>query len=266
MATSKSYFHSNVRFLRKRNKRTQEVFAKQLLMTRDKLQAIESGKTRNPLLDDLIRFAGHFNMSIDSLVKIDFRKLSESKLQDLQQVNIEQFNNKLRVLSITTDRSGNENVHYIPVKARAGYVSGYNDPEFLATLPQLRIPQLPSGKSFRMFQITGDSMLPFQEGNCIIGEFVEDWVSIKDGTLCVLILKEAQDIVFKKVTNQLRSKGKLVLSSLNRVYSSYALSGSEVLEIWKYHSHWSSNIPNDTSLDEIYNKVDLLYNLLVEKK
>src|SRR3546814_6005241 len=42
----------------------------------------------------------------------------------------------VRVLSITVDGDDKENIELVPVKASAGYLNGYADPEYIAELPK----------------------------------------------------------------------------------------------------------------------------------
>ena len=62
---------------------------------------------------------------------------------------------------------------FVPVKAAAGYLAGYADPEFIDELNTFTLPMLAPGK-YRAFEIVGDSMLPTQSGSVIVGERVGD--------------------------------------------------------------------------------------------
>ncbi len=244
MSGTKVFFHSNLRFLRERKRITQEHCAQQLGISRIKLAALESGRTENPTTADLINFSKFFKMSIDSLLKVDISKLPELKLRELEAGNdVYITGSKLRVLAITVDKENKENMEYVPVKAKAGYRSGYNDPKFLATLPKFSLPNLPREGTYRMFPTKGDSMLPIPEGSEIICRFVQDWQSIKDKALCIVILKGEQDFVFKQVSVRGRE---LLLESLNPLYKPYTVPVSEVLEIWAFHCYQSVRIPQVT--------------------
>src|SRR3546814_7467339 len=97
----------------------------------------------------------------------------------------------LRVLAISVDKSNNENVEFVPVKAKAGYASGgYSDPEYIAGLPRFSIPNLPRNGTYRIFPITGDSMLPVPDGSEVTGRFIEDWRALKTDTPCVVVRAE----------------------------------------------------------------------------
>ncbi|HEY3389742.1 MAG TPA: helix-turn-helix transcriptional regulator, partial [Prolixibacteraceae bacterium] len=124
------FFAGNIRFLRDRKKLSQETLAARLGLTRAKLAAIEGGNTRSPQPEDYLNFSEFFKISIDSLLKIDLSKLGELKIRELEAGNdVYIRGGNLRVLAISVDKSNNENVEYVPVKAKAGYMAGYNDPE-----------------------------------------------------------------------------------------------------------------------------------------
>src|SRR5690606_6829324 len=236
------FFGNNVKFLRTRKKQTQENLAKHLLMTRSKLNCIETGQTKSPSIEDMLKFSAHFKMSLDTLVKIDLSKLGELKLRELESGNdIYIKGGNLRVLAITVDRQNNENVEYVPVKAKAGYRSGHTDPQYIASLPKYSLPNLPKQGTFRIFPTEGDSMLPIPENSDVIGEYVENWSSIKPKTLCILILKSNQDFVFKMVT--LREDRNFLLESMNQVYKPYTVEANDVLEIWRFRAFTSSALP-----------------------
>jgi hypothetical protein len=69
---------------------------------------------------------------------------------------------------------------------------------------------------------------------------------LKPGTLCIVILDGEQDFVFKKVTVLPEGK-KLLLESLNRAYEPYEVSAGDVIEIWKFHSYFSKDVPERVS-------------------
>lgn len=247
----KIFFGSNVRFLRERMKANQEGLAAKLGFTRAKLAAIELGNTKSIPPEDYICFSELFKISIDSLIKVDLPKLGELKMRELEagsDVYIRGGN--LRVLAISVDKENNENVEYVPVKAKAGYVSGYNDPEFIAGLPRYSLPNLPKGGTFRIFPTVGDSMLPIPEGSEITGQYVTDWESIKPDTACIVILKGAQDFVFKLVS--LQADGMLLLRSLNPAYEAFHVAAGDVLEIWKFHAFYSRELPDpETDIQQL---------------
>jgi transcriptional regulator with XRE-family HTH domain len=260
MSSNPIFWSSNLRFLRKRKNWSQELLAEKLGMTRAKLNAHENGKTVNPTAEDLIELSSFFGLSIDTLLKVDLSQLSELKLRELESGN-DQFvtGTALRVLATTVDSDNKELIEYVPVKARAGYMAGHSDPEFIASLPRFTLPHLPQDRSYRMFPTSGASMLPIPEGSLVITEYIQDWASIKDDTLCILILKnEGQDFVFKQVQNRIKEEGKLILKSLNsEAFHPYEVPVSDVMEIWRFVSFVSEKVPTgNLSLGRIAHSLD----------
>lgn len=240
--SQKIFFAGNIKFLRERKKMSQEALASALGLTRAKLAAIEAGNTKSPQPGDYLNFSEFFKISIDTLLKIDLSKLGELKLRELEAGNdVYVRGGNLRVLAISVDKSDNENIEYVPVKAKAGYMAGYNDPEFIAGLPKYSIPNLPAQGTFRIFPSTGDSMLPVPEGSDIIAQYVPDWTAIRPGTPCIVILKGQQDFVFKMAT--VNKDGTILLKSLNPEYKPYSVESGDVMEIWRFFAYTSREFP-----------------------
>ena len=150
---------------------------------------------------------------------------------------------QLRVLSTTVDRRNRENIEMVPEKAKAGYATGFADPEFIRDLPVFQLPFLSRQKKYRTFQLNGDSMLPIPDGSYVTGEFVQDWNTLVSGHgYIVLTLDEG--IVFKIVENLLETEHILRLFSLNPVYEPFEVHVSEIREIWKFVNFISSEIPD----------------------
>jgi transcriptional regulator with XRE-family HTH domain len=240
--STKTYFHTNIKFLREKRGLTQAALCKELNIVRNKLQALESGKTINPVIADIVNFAIFYGISIDSLIRTDLSSFTEKQLSHLIGKSDDYFSGaKMRVLAISTDKVNNENIEYVPIKARAGYQAGFNDPEFIAALPKFSLPNLPPSGTFRIFPTVGKSMSPIPENSEIIGEYVVDWKTLKPDTPCVVILNGAQEIVFKLLTIQ--EGGKVLLKSLNADFKPYQVEGTEVLEVWKYFKHQTAELP-----------------------
>ena len=237
------FFSSNIRLLRGRRGQTQADLAAVLNIKRSKINAYENSVVRNPTLDALTAFSAYFRLSIDTLVKVDLSRLSEFKLLALERGHDDYAaGSKLRVLAHTVDRDNRENIEVVPLKAKAGYTSGYNDPGFISSLPTFQLPFLLHDRNYRAFQIDGDSMLPLPHGAWVIGEYVTDWREVKDGQACILLTMD-EGIVFKVVYNQIRKRKNLLLKSLNPQYKPYEIVISEVKEIWRFVNFISKELP-----------------------
>ena len=126
------FFNNNIKLLRQRRNRTQDVVANELEVTRSTLNSYENGSIKNPTLDMLIAFSKYFKVSIDTLVKMDLGKLSDFQLNELERGNdVYVTGARLRVLATTVDSTNRENIEVVPLKAKAGYTNGFADPEFI---------------------------------------------------------------------------------------------------------------------------------------
>ena len=238
------YFNTNIKLLRMRRERTQDVVANELGVSRSTLNSYENGSIKNPTLDALLSFSKYFKMSIDTLVKIDMSKLSQYQLAELEKgYDVYVTGSRLRVLATTVDSGNKENIEVVPLKAKAGYKNGYADPEFMKKLPSFQLPILLNDRKYRMFQISGDSMLPIPDKSWVIGEYLENWYDIKDGHAYVLLTQD-EGIVFKIAYNHIKKKKNLTLKSLNPVYEPYEINVTEVKEVWKFCNYMSSEIPD----------------------
>lgn len=231
------FLSTNLKFLRERKGVSQTELAKTLELSRTTLIGYEKGV--QPPFVKLIRIAEHFKISLDALVRYDLTKLSAFQLSEIERgMDVDITGQKLRILTTTTDKNGNENIEMVATKAQAGYANGYGDPEFVEKLPKFQLPFLSKNKSYRCFQIKGDSMLPIPENAWVTGSFIQDWSAIKKSTPCIIITKD-DGVVFKLVYPNLEESKTFQLVSSNRVYQPYIISAEEVLEIWKFET-WNS--------------------------
>lgn len=216
-----SLFSDNIRHLRIKKDVSQEIVAEQLFISRDSLAKYEQGKSQPPH-EILIKISRYYHVSIDLLLTVDIRKVDMDGIIQLDDNRI--------LLPITVDKAGENTIEIIPQKARAGYLNGYSDPEFIEGLQHISLPFLTNGK-FRAFPVTGDSMPPHKEGSFIIGKYIESLGEVRDGKTYILLTKD-EGIVYKRLNKN--GKNSLVLISDNTFYEPYAVKASDVLEIWEY--------------------------------
>jgi transcriptional regulator with XRE-family HTH domain len=236
------FFSSNLKLLRKRRGLTQEDLARALNIKRPTLNNYEN-KVSGPPLDVLTALSDFFALSMDTLVRIDLTKLSGFQLKELEQGNdVYVRGSRLRVLTSTVGPDNEENIELVPEKAKAGYLTGFSDPEYISSLPVFRLPFLDREKKYRTFQVSGDSMLPVPEGSWITGEFVLDWYAIKTGDACVILTRD-EGISFKIVQNNISVNGTLKCISLNPLYEPYDLLTDEIREVWRFVHFISSELP-----------------------
>lgn len=84
------------------------------------------------------------------------------------------------MLPITVDDKGNNRIKIVTEKARAGYLNGDSDPDYIESLQQMALPFLGLGK-YRAFPVEGDSMPPHKGSDIMIGRYVESIGEVQKG-------------------------------------------------------------------------------------
>ncbi len=251
------YFASNLKFLRKRRRRTQEDIALALGIKRSTLNNYENGIS-GPNIQILIRLSDYFGVAVDTLLRVDLSQLRLSQLYELEHgQDVFLRGSNIRVLATTVDSQNRENIELVSEKAKAGYLNGFSDPDYISELPAFQLPFLSSEKKYRTFQISGDSMLPIPDGAWVTGEFIQDWYELKDGDCCV-VLTLNEGVVFKKVKNRLAEAGCLELISTNRAYAPYMMQVTEIREIWKFVHFISREVPEQSTSDQLHRQMEII--------
>lgn len=207
--------NQNLKYLRKLRGWTQEEFANKLRIKRSLLGAYEEERAE-PRIDVLEVVCDIFKLTLDEILRKD---LSDNKSNYLA---------KRRAMKLAM---GRPDIPFVPVKAAAGYLAGYGDPEFIDELNTFTLPML-SGGNYRAFEIIGDSMLPTPSGSVIVGEKVDKVDDIKNDTACIVVSRH-EGIVYKRVQKDGRAKNKLTLVSDNPTYHPYTMNADDVLEMWQ---------------------------------
>ncbi|MEO5909329.1 MAG: LexA family transcriptional regulator [Pelobium sp.] len=222
----------NIKYLRKKQGLTQQQFADVMEIKRSLVGAYEEERA-DPKYDLLKKFAAYFELSIDDLIN--------EKINDTWKPKPKSDASNVRILSITVDKDDNENIELVPVKASAGYLNGYGDPEFVGTLPRFSLPIFKQG-TYRAFEIKGDSMLPLPSGAIIISEYVENWNDLKPGETAIVVSKN-EGVVYKRMGSKLKQDKGIKLVSDNPIYEPYYVSSEDILEIWKAKAFISTELP-----------------------
>ncbi|MBK8086713.1 MAG: LexA family transcriptional regulator [Chitinophagaceae bacterium] len=206
--------NQNMKYLRKLRGFTQDEFAQKIGIKRSLVGAYEEERAE-PNYEVLETVSDLFKVSIDDLLRKDLSETKGSYLAKRRQ---------LKMLAETNV------IHFVPVKAAAGYLNGYADPEFLDELNTFTLPMLTSG-TYRAFEIIGDSMMPTPSGSVIVGAKVENLDDVKNNN-AYIVLSKSEGVVYKRVLKSNRSKNKLTLLSDNPVYQPYQVNTEDVLEFW----------------------------------
>jgi transcriptional regulator with XRE-family HTH domain len=234
---------NNIKMLRKRAKRSQEEMANQFGLTRSSYSGYENN-VAEPNIATLNNISKFYGITLDDLVNNDFSLYSEADWSIIDRgVYADTKGGKLRVLMSVVDQNNEELIEMIPQAARAGYISGYADPEYLKVLPTFSLPFLSKDKKYRSFPIEGDSMPPVSHGSFVTGEFIQNWNSIKNGTPCIVVTKN-DGIVFKIVNNLIESQRSLQLCSTNPLYPPYMVNANDILEVWKFVNYIAKEMPD----------------------
>lgn len=206
----------NLKYLRKLRGWTQEEFSNKLKIKRSLLGAYEEERAE-PKIEVLEIVCHMFKITLDELI-----------LKDVSSTQGNSYLEKRRQLKMQNNLS---EIQFVPMKAAAGYLAGYADPEFIDELNTFTLPML-SGGHYRAFEIIGDSMLPTQSGSVIVGEKVDNLEEVKNSNTYIVISRN-EGIVYKRILKNNRTKAKVTLVSDNPLYEPYQVNTDEIVELWQ---------------------------------
>jgi transcriptional regulator with XRE-family HTH domain len=210
-----SIANKNLKYLRKLRGWTQEEFAQKLRIKRSLLGAYEEERAE-PRIEILEVVADMFKLTLDDLLRKD---VSDSKTNYIARRRAQKMSN------------GRTDIPFVPVKAAAGYLNGYADPEFVDELNTFTLPML-AGGDYRAFEIVGDSMMPTPSGSVIVGERVQNLDEVKTNQTYIVVSK-SEGIVYKRMMKNNRQKNKYTLVSDNPTYQPYIIAADDILEVWQ---------------------------------
>lgn len=233
-----AFLGENIKHLRKLKGITQAQLAQKLGINRSVVGAYEEGRAE-PRLQTIINLSHYFEVNIDDLLRKELSTVDNKSKHKFYK------GDQLRVLSILVDNNENDElISVVPIKASAGYLNGYGDVDFIEKLDKFKlpIPEISRHSTYRVFQISGDSMLPVKPGSYIICEYVHDWFDVKNDQ-CYILITLDEGIVYKRIVNNLRD-GHFLLKSDNFEYQPYKLPSSQLVEVWKAIGIISFEIPD----------------------
>ena len=206
--------------MRALKKWSQEQLAEQLEIPRARIGSYEEERC-DPPIETVIKLSNLFHIAIDALVKCDLSKFDSESFMKVGENRI--------LFPIIVDKANQDAVEVVTMKASAGYLTGYSDPEYIEKLPLMSLPFKTVG-THRAFPITGDSMPPLKNGCYVVGKYIESINDIENGSTYIIVTKE-EGVVYKR----LFKKGKSIeLHSDNKNYQPYVIKNSEVVELWKF--------------------------------
>jgi len=225
-----SYAGKNLKYLRKQREWTQTEMANQLQIKRSLLGAYEEERA-TPRLEVQEAICALFNISLEEFL---FENLAEKDNGQANEIDSKQglsYLDKRRSLKMDQSVSAAPIVSFVPVKAAAGYLAGYADPEFLDELNTFTLPMLAPG-DYRAFEIIGDSMLPTPSGSVIVGEKVNSIREVKNSNTYIVV-SNTDGVVYKRIITNDDNKEKLTLLSDNPLYEPYQVNSQDIVEVWK---------------------------------
>lgn len=233
----KTFIAENIKHLRKKKGLTQSQLADLINLKRSVIGSYEENRAfpRPHMLINLARLA---DVSVEDFISTFIGNTTNTAKKDIN-------GNNLRILATVTNARNKELISLVPAKASAGYLNGYSDPEYIEELPvfDLPLPEFSQDKTYRAFQINGDSMKPIPSGSYILCEYTQDWEFIKTGETYIVVTSN-QGIVYKRVTNEITSHRRLILISDNKEYSAFEIQVEDIIEIWKAKGYISPKLPN----------------------
>ena len=206
----------NLKYLRKLRGWTQEEFAQKLRIKQSLLGAYEEERAE-PRMEVLEIVADMFKYTLDHLL-----------LKDVSEIKGSSYIAKRRAAKLVSCRT---DIPFVPIKASAGYLAGYADPDFVDELYTFTLPML-SGGDYRAFEIVGDSMMPTPSGSVIVGEKVANLDEVKSNNTYIVVSR-TDGIVYKRMMKNNRQKNKFTLVSDNPSYQPYTLGAEDILEVWQ---------------------------------
>lgn len=210
----------NLKYLRKLRGWTQEEFANKVGIKRSLVGAYEEERA-DPRLEVLEIVGDIFKLSLDDLL-----------LKDLSNTGGSYLNKRRQQKMMSADRNV---IHFVPVKAAAGYLAGYADTEFIDELNTFTLPML-AGGNYRAFEIIGDSMLPTPSGSIIVGEKVEGGMDEIKNNMAYIVVSRNEGIVYKRIVKNNKAKNKLTLVSDNPQFQPYQVNADDIVELWQAQS------------------------------
>jgi transcriptional regulator with XRE-family HTH domain len=241
------YLKENMKFLRKEHGMTQGDLAEKLDVKRSLIGSYEEGRGV-PKLSVLKLMAELFEITVDELLAMNLSETGKRRLENGDRKTETGGGTEMKLLSIVVTPDNEERIAIVPVKASAGYLTGRADVGYMEQLPNFSLPvaELNKGKTYRVFQIKGDSMLPVRPGSYIFCDYVENITGIREGKSYILITAD-EGIVYKRI--YMPNETQLLLKSDNPEYEPYTVELSSVLEIWKAIGFLSFEMPEPDAMN-----------------
>lgn len=176
--------------------------------------------------------------------------------------SIKQVENPIPMPTVQENKvvSGVPMVALVKQQQQKDYAVHYQRKDFIAELPVFSFP-VDSQEEHRAFEIGDDFPL---NNALVIGKKVPNFGAIKDGKHHLLVGTQGQ-VIYRRIYNQSKIKGTLLLSSDNHAISSVEVPIKEVCEVWEAISFFSNQLPETLPpLDKIRGLINELNVLIGE--
>ena len=162
-------------------------------------------------------------------------------------------------------KKAKNDIPFIKLLQRNEYLANYDNPSFVADLPQLNLSLLAENKEngenkdLRAFEMGQDFPQP---KTVLVGEYVKNWYNLKDNHY--IIVSQRQGIFYAKVENLLKTENYLHVSASEGVFR---LPLREIFEIWQPILMISAHLPEITNnpntklyalISELQNEIERL--------
>jgi transcriptional regulator with XRE-family HTH domain len=177
---------------------------------------------------------------------------NETSFQHFVDNHLHTISNPTKSEVETPQKTANKLTPLVKANAIKDYLANCQKVDYLRSLPTISLPFINSERS-RAFEMGNDFPL---QNSIVVGNGISDWSEVKDGKFYVLLTAQ-QGVIYRRVYNQVKIKGALLLSSDNPTIPSFEISIKDVVEIWEVNSFISQQLPEPhISLERVKDLVD----------
>ena len=152
----------------------------------------------------------------------------------------------------SVQKTSNKLTPFVKANSIKEYLANCQKVDYLRSLPTISLPFISSERS-RAFEMGNDFPL---QNSIVVGNGISDWSEVLDGKFYVLLTAQ-QGVIYRRVYNQVKIKGALLVSSDNPTIPSAEISIKDVVEIWEVNSFISQQLPEPhISLERVKDLVD----------
>jgi transcriptional regulator with XRE-family HTH domain len=177
---------------------------------------------------------------------------NETSFQHFVDNHLHTISNPAKIEVEIPQKTVNKLTPLVKANAIKEYLANCQKVDYLRSLPTISLPFVNSERS-RAFEMGNDFPL---QNSIVVGNGISDWSEVKDGKFYVLLTAQ-QGVIYRRVYNQVKIKGALLLSSDNPTIPSFEISIKDVVEIWEVNSFISQQLPEPhISLERVKDLVD----------